>query len=151
MKKNIFVATVTFILTCTGWGMTFHNSVGRIKVKTVIVRDTIIPDFVFQHPKEGLKEALSFYNIKYPEIVYAQAILETGHFTSGGCNKDNNLFGISPGGKHTKFSHWIESVIAYRDQVQYKYRPNEDYFHFLTRIGYAEDPHYNNKLKSILK
>jgi flagellum-specific peptidoglycan hydrolase FlgJ len=35
--------------------------------------------------------------------------------------------------------------------IQYKLRENEDYYKFLTRIGYAEDPEYINKVKSIVK
>ena len=35
--------------------------------------------------------------------------------------------------------------------IQYKYKNNEDYYHFLDRIGYAEDSLYNNKLKNIIK
>lgn len=35
--------------------------------------------------------------------------------------------------------------------IQYRLRENEDYYHFLTRIGYAEDPQYITKVKGIVK
>lgn len=43
-----------------------------------------------------------------------------------------------------------ESVVAYLDYVQYRYKPPNDYYEFLSEIGYAEDPNYINKLKGIV-
>ena len=51
-----------------------------------------IPSFMNKNPKEGLWEALEYYKIHHKEIVYAQAILETGWFKS--INHYNNLFGL---------------------------------------------------------
>ena len=47
------------------------------------------------------------------------------------------------------FDHWEESVIAYRDKVQYKHRDGEGYYSFLKRIGYASAPDYINKVREI--
>lgn len=108
----------------------------------------------FQKPaEEGLKEALVFYDIHHPDIVYAQAILETGHFQSQGCLRDNNLFGLynSRSKKYHKFSHWAVSVVKYKEWIQRRYKPPEDYYKFLSRIGYASDPTYISKLKQIVK
>lgn len=110
--------------------------------------------FLSNNPTDSLiYKACIYYNIHNPEIVVAQAILETGYYRSEGCKKDNNLFGLYNSNKkeYFKFSHWTESVKAYRDMIQYKYKNNEDYYHFLDRIGYAEDSLYNNKLKNIIK
>lgn len=43
---------------------------------------------------ENLYAALKKHGIKYPKIVLAQAILETGRFRSRVCNENNNLFGL---------------------------------------------------------
>jgi hypothetical protein len=112
-----------------------------------------VPTFMDKSAKEGLWEALLYYEIKHPEIVYAQAILETGHFKSKGCTRDNNLFGLfnSREMKYHKFSHWSQSVEAYKNWIQNRYKDSEDYYTFLERIGYAEDPNYINKLKQIVK
>lgn len=122
-----------------------------------IIEPTVSPSppepVFFQKPvKEGLKEALVFYGIQHPDIVYAQAILETGHFQSYGCLEDNNLFGLynSRDRKYHRFDHWTDGVIAYREWIQRRYKPPEDYYKFLQRIGYAEDPNYINKLKQIV-
>lgn len=44
-------------------------------------------------PEEGLFYALEYYGVYEPHIVYAQAVLETGHFKSS-LAKKGNLFGI---------------------------------------------------------
>lgn len=108
--------------------------------------------FHSKSPQEGLMEALIYYDVKYPHIVYAQALIETGNFKSDLCLRDNNLFGLynSNRGRYHRFDHWTESVIAYKDFIQRRYKPPEDYYKFLQRIGYAEDPYYISKLKKVV-
>lgn len=98
--------------------------------------------------KEGLWEALEYYKIHHKEIVYAQAILETGWFKS--INHHNNLFGLR--GKHYyTYKHWSESIKAYKEKIQSRYKQGEDYYQFLIRIHYASNPNYINVLKSIVR
>lgn len=130
------------------------NEVENIKppdIKVEIIEDK--PSFYSKSPQEGLMEALEYCGVKHPQIVYAQAILETGHFKSDLCLNGNNLFGLYNSKKHKyyTFAHWTESVVAYLDYVQYRYKPPNDYYKFLSDIGYAEDPHYINKVKEIVK
>lgn len=110
------------------------------------------PGFFRKSAKDGLMDALEFYGIHHPDIVYAQAVLETGNFKSQGCIKDNNLFGLynSKNKRYHRFNHWTDSVIAYKKWVQRRYRPPEDYYNFLKRIGYAKDKRYIGKLKRIV-
>lgn len=113
---------------------------------------TLVPVFMDRTAKEGLIDALKYYDIQHPDIVYAQAILETGHFKSEGCLKHNNLFGLynSKAKRYCRFNHWTESVIAYKEWIQRRYKPPEDYYEFLKRIHYARDPEYIKKLKKIV-
>lgn len=100
-------------------------------------------------------KCIIYYNLLYPNIVSAQAKLESGHYRSNLALKHNNLFGIYDN-KHKRyahFNHWTQSVLAYKHWVQYKYSPFKDssYYEFILRINYAEDQKYINKLKQIVK
>lgn len=124
-------------------------------VPVIEVADTIIneqPKFFSQTPKEGLEEALSYYGLKHKDIVYAQAILETGNFKSKVCRENNNLFGLynSKKKRYCKFKHWAESVVAYKEWIQKKYQPPNNYYIFLENINYAEEKEYTRLLKEIV-
>lgn len=111
------------------------------------------PDFFSKSPQEGLMEALEYYGVKHPQIVYAQAVLETGYFKSDLCLNDNNLFGLYNSKKHRyhTFDHWKDCIIAYKEMIQYKYKDGDDYLSFLKETGYAEDSEYIYKLKELIK
>ena len=110
------------------------------------------PKFLTQSPKDGLEEALIYYKVHHEDIVYAQAILETGHFKSRVCLEYNNLFGLYNSRKkqYYRFNHWSESVMAYKNWIQRRYKPSEDYYIFLDRIKYAESVEYIPLLKKIV-
>jgi hypothetical protein len=108
------------------------------------------PSFLYLPPEEGLWEALEYYEIHHKEIVYAQAILETGNFKSKLCIKGHNLFGITKNGKYCRYNHWSESVLAYKTKIQDRYKEGENYYHFLKRIRYAEARDYDVKLMRIV-
>jgi len=88
-----------------------------------------IPNLLAEIKKQG---------IKYPKIVLAQAILETGWFKSSVCRNKHNLFGLTnPRTKdYYEFNHWTESVKAYYTKVQYRYKGG-NYLLWLEKIGYA--------------
>lgn len=103
---------------------------------------------------ENLIHAIEFYGLEHKEVVLAQAILETGWFTSSLCLESNNLFGLydSKEMDFFKFDHWIYSVRGYKRSIQHRLKEtDEDYYYFLKRIGYAEDPQYIPKLQTIIK
>lgn len=90
--------------------------------------------------------------IRHPKIVLAQAILETGWFTSPVCRNKHNLFGLTNPrtGKYFEFDHWTESVLAYYTKVQYRYKGG-NYLLWLRNIGYAEDPNYIRAVVRVLR
>lgn len=90
--------------------------------------------------------------IRHPKIVLAQAILETGWFTSPVCRNRHNLFGLTDPrtGKYFVFGHWTESVRAYYTKVQYRYKGG-NYLLWLRDIGYAENPNYIREVIGVLR
>ena len=83
-------------------------------------------------------------------FVLAQAVLETGHFTSPVCKNYHNLFGLydSKHKDYYRFARWEDSVIGYQKFIQYRYKGG-NYLKFLKRIGYAEDPRYTTTVAKI--
>ena len=117
--------------------------------QTIILADTIKP-YSSLVDSNVYREIVS-NNIYHPDIVLAQAKLETGNYKSKVCTVYNNLFGLRKSdGSYYKFNSWQESVKAYKNWVQNKYTPPNDYYDFLDSIGYAEDASYINKLRDMV-
>ena len=151
---NVIISILVVILYAILLTKSF-TSKNEIRVLEIPVRYTEPiqePTFKDKSPEEGLKEALAYYGIKCPNIVYAQAVLETGHFKSNVCQGKNNLFGLydSSNKKYYEFSHWSESVLAYKNYIQSKYKSDSSYYKFLQSINYAEDPTYIKKVKRLV-
>lgn len=110
---------------------------------------------------EQVWQEINYCELKHPEIVMAQSILETNwEYSTHNAVKRNNLFGLKGGKKcesnkygYKVFEHWSESICDYQNRVQNRYKEGEDYFQFLIRIKYfqADPDEYINKLKWIIK
>jgi uncharacterized FlgJ-related protein len=102
--------------------------------------------------------------IKFPDLVFAQAILETGHFKSTVFRDNNNLFGMrlpkvrkttAIGKKrgYAVYSDWIMSVQDYKlwqSSIPKKYLKNrETYITYLQRV-YCECRNYTKQIKKIV-
>jgi len=101
--------------------------------------------------------------IAYPDVVFAQARLETGNFTSKVFRENKNLFGmklprvrsttaIGEQNNHASYIRWQHSVADYKlwqDEVIKKYRTKRAYLRYLSK-HYAEDKKYIHKLKQML-
>ncbi len=122
----------------------------RLQDKIAYVRDGIKPQKELNI--QNLVAEMDKCGITNQRYVVAQALLETGYFTSRVCLECNNLFGLRrpSDGSYYEFDRWEESVKAYKDYVQYKYKGG-DYLLFLKKIGYAEDPDYIVKVHQIAK
>lgn len=88
------------------------------------------------------------YGIHHSEIVCNQALLESGRFTSPVFKRTNNLFGFRTNNGYLSFKDWKASVKYYK-KWQIKRYKGGDYYTFLRKAKYAEDPFYNAKLKSM--
>lgn len=104
--------------------------------------------------KDNFFRVCTFYNVQFDTIVYRQAVLESGNFTSYLCKKYNNFLGLYNSSIHDyySFEHWSDCIKGYRDLVQNKYtreKYGEDYYNFLKKLPYAEDSLYIQKLKGL--
>lgn len=98
---------------------------------------------------ENFIATMEHYGLHHQSVVLAQALLETGYFTSNVCLYKHNLFGLTRrDGQYYEFATWQDSVKGYRDMIQYRYKGG-DYYEFLRRVPYAEDPNYISKVKQI--
>lgn len=132
---------------------------------------SLYPNDIFYDSKpltyETLYKEICGFGIKYPEVVFAQAVLESGNFKSDLCRNSNNLFGMKmPKRRETLaigkrksnyaiFNSWTDSVNDYllwqnfvleRNDIQSK----NDYLKYLHKV-YAENKNYVSLLKKIMK
>ena len=149
----IAVSIITYIATDKTPQVTVYEPPIDIKVTNEM-------DFT----RENLIKYLKQLNIKYPHIVFAQAQLETGYFTSDIFKENNNLFGMRQAYqrattakgtqyKHAYYDHWQSSVLdygLYSNKYLSKLKSEKAYFKYL-KDNYAEDKTYVPKLKQIIE
>lgn len=157
---RIWLSTILTILLTTFTVMFIKYNYNRIlenKVEYIIVDD--VKALLQELPlnKDNYLIVLKYFEVKHPEDVLAQAILESGNFTSYNTKKRNNTLGLlhsSNKGKsnslgYFKYNYWYECIVDYKTKIEYRLKEGEDYYEFLKRIGYAEDPKYVHKVKQV--
>ena len=144
MKRIILIILFCFV------SMSFHDVNVMPKQQDAEVYDTSFLNAT-ELNDSILYLALVHYEVKHPKAVLAQAKLESGNYTSSHCRNRNNFLGLynSRRKEYFKFNHWSECILAYKDMVEYKLKEGEDYYQFLDRIGYAENPNYIKQVKQI--
>jgi flagellum-specific peptidoglycan hydrolase FlgJ len=159
MKHSTFDWIATAMIVSTVLVMSTTMSVCSETWNSPVVDTTAVdtvPMTELEMSKDNFFSVCEMLSIKHPEVVYAQARLESGNFTSSHYVKRNNFLGIydSRNHRYMSFEHWTDCLVAYRDKVQYRYKRNadrNDYMNWLVEIGYAEDPDYINKIKRMVK
>lgn len=128
-------------------------------VNTALAKPTLKPKL----EKEEVLNYMDSVGIQYPEIVWAQAVWETGHFRSKLYLYNNNLFGmrVARSRKHTaigkrfgyaRYVSWQESVLDYKYFQQIfigKIKSKKDYFRYLDKY-YSGSKRYSKSIKKIL-
>ena len=137
-----------------------------ISLNEKIIEQKIIVIVNKQNKFDGVKltDKIKSMNFQFPEIIYAQALLETDSFRSNIFKENNNLFGmkratirvnVASGVQydHAVYSNWMDSLFdyalyyaTYLSQI----KTEDDYFSYLSQF-YAEDKRYVDKLKLIIK
>lgn len=116
--------------------------------------------------KKGLYEQINKYGIKFPDIVFAQALLESREFTSGLFISANNLFGMKVPGEresarigetksgYSKYKDWTLSIYDYLLWQNFMLKNKGDltknqYLAFLGKV-YATDKKYVSSIKRVI-
>lgn len=113
--------------------------------------------------ENNLISYISNMGILYPDVVLAQAKIETGNFKSLIFTENNNLFGmklpkrrettaIGENRKHATYTTWLQSLIDYKmwqDKMIHRAPTKIKYLEYLSR-NYAEDRNYITKIKTLL-
>tara|TARA_R110000822_G_scaffold15462_9_gene53436 strand:- start:1996 stop:2550 length:555 start_codon:yes stop_codon:yes gene_type:complete len=156
----IVLAAVLMFTTLISYGMsrTIYETV-------VITQETGM--LVLREQNKFSEEAFDVYinslNMKFPEIVKAQAILESSNFSSEIFKANNNMFGMKAASirpttnigtnlGHANFNTWRDCVLDYAfyyASYLREVKTKEQYYEYLGN-NYAEDPNYVSKLKSIV-
>ena len=120
-----------------------------VPITIEIVKDSAVVKPKLALTEKTLKTELVKHNIPHSNIVLAQAKLESNHFKSDLVKSHQNILGMKKGNKYRKYSHWTECVADYKRRVSSRYKGG-DYYVFLSKIKYAEDPNYIKALKQLI-
>lgn len=161
IKFSLIISiSIAFIITGLCILFEFNNKlVNNNPVKLVVIQTNYEQDTTFSEIE--LIYYLEELNVKYPDIVYAQAKLESGNFNSALFRLNNNLFGMKAIGNRPTtsigsrygfayFKSWRDSVLDYviYQCLYLKDKSYEEYLYYLDNV-YAEDPNYIHKIKNI--
>lgn len=156
MKKEImlFFAGLCSLILLIGTGMIIGSNIEKepkIEIVKIVTVDSEIDSLIKN------------LNIRYPNVVKAQIVLESGFMLSTRAIRDNNLTGMKvakarPTTAINKSGYAIYNSIEdcivdyalWQSQNAFRCKTEQDYFELLGRI-YAEDPKYIEKLKQILQ
>lgn len=114
--------------------------------------------------EEKLINEIKGLNFKFPHIVYAQSLLETGKFTSPLFKENNNLFGMKEAvvrlttslgteDGHAIYKTWKESLTDYAlycATYLNSLDTEDDYIGYLSQ-KYAKDPEYGKKIRNLIE
>jgi uncharacterized FlgJ-related protein len=128
------------------------------------VEKILIIDEANEFSEEKLIEKIKGLNFKFPHIILAQSILETGHYGSKIFKENHNLFGmkearvrlnLAEGTQHghAYYVNWEESVMDYAlwySTYAYKCKTEKQLYKLLDR-QYAEASAYVSSLQHVIE
>jgi hypothetical protein len=167
INHKIVVAFVAYTFSLIlGTFLTTRNSDRQRVIQSITPEERMI--VINQNKRLFSEDSLIFIlnelNVKFPHIVLAQSIVETGHWTSRIFKENHNLFGMKEAyvrvhtakgtqHNHAYYENWIESVYDYAFyQCRYlsSISTEESYFKYLSE-SYAESPTYVQSLKRVIE
>ena len=158
MRKKNYWKEACLLLVGLFLGMLFEKhyptslpskKVITIEKDTIVYRDTIYATVVYPLNKKNVLAELKRQKVPHANIVLAQSKLETGGYTSKICKTHNNIFGLRKGNSYRKYNNYVACISDYKKLISSKYKGG-NYYDFLEKLGYAEDPSYTKKLKNLV-
>ena len=148
MKTNLGIILLSISMCIIGYFLEYKSNPQEI----IEIQKDSLDLSLLELNKDNFIFVCHYYEIDYPEIVYAQAQLESGRFTSKVYKDNNNFLGLynSKTKSYYHFNHWTHCLKGYKDFVQSKWDGNGDYYEFLLKLPYATDPNYLSKIKRIV-
>ncbi|CAG5080817.1 glucosaminidase domain-containing protein [Parvicella tangerina] len=147
-KKISKIRRSIFVMGLLSLGLTVSSFNASVKI-SAISAGPIFVDAVPELTPENVYAQLEKFEIRHPEIVLRQSILETGWYGCKYCSLEhNNIFGFRYKKKYLEFNNWVEAVKYYKKWQDKRYKGG-DYYTFLKKVGYATSKTYISKLKSI--
>lgn len=131
MKKTVMLLLVAFLMAV--------NAIGQCKPT-----------------KDEFFKACDSLEIHHPYVVWAQARLESGNFTSAHYRNRHNCLGIydSKNKRYAYFGSWQECLSAYKTRFQYRCSTpdctDEEYLRWVANAGYAKNPTYYDSVIKIV-
>ena len=146
MKKRIFLTIAIFVLIA-------KETNSRIKEA----------DRFLIFSEQNFRSYLLEINVMHPDVILAQAKIETGNFQSAIFRENKNLFGMKKAKKrkttaigenrgHAVYENWKQSVKdlkIWQDKYASKYKSKKQYLNYLKEV-YAEDENYINLINKII-
>lgn len=156
--KGVAVAMAT-AATLVGFGLYGVQNADERLYESIL--NVNVTDAAFT--EQRLIETFKRLNIKYPHIALAQAKLESANYSSSIFTENNNLFGMKQARVrvnlaagtsrgHAYYSTWEDSVLDYAywcATYASGCRTEDEFFALLSR--YAEDVHYETKLREVIE
>lgn len=170
LKETAYVmAGVIFVFSCLGaylhnsaFNKGAHYAIEHMPLEEKMMIITNAQDSSFS--KEKLVKMLKELNVRFPHIVMAQAIIESGHFQSNIFRANHNLFGMKQAKMrcttakgtnlaHAYYDNWKESVYDYaffQSRYLHDLKTEEQYLEYLDK-NYAEAADYDLAIKRVIE
>ena len=165
--KHFLIAILAIILTNSASFILGYTQSPKEKPPKVIQLESgiiIINDSIKTFSQESLVNRITELNLKFPHIVLAQSILETGHWSSTIFSENHNLFGMKEARQrvktalgtqlnHAYYCDWESSLYDYafyQSRYMSKCKTEDQYFQALGQ-SYAESKTYVQNLKRIIE
>jgi flagellum-specific peptidoglycan hydrolase FlgJ len=163
-KSSLIIIGIVIAILSIGYLFGYFTKKESIVKEFTETEQIVMIQEVDTFSQTALVQMLKDLNVKYPYIVLAQSIVETGHWNSRIFYENHNLFGMKEARRrittaegtarnHAYYNHWRESVYDYAFyQCRYLGRIESEaaYFEYLA-ASYAEAPNYVGSLKATIK